>query len=62
MNERTISQDYRDTYAKIMEIRKKEIPIQVETSFDILPLVLANRRNTKSVLATHLSKLSIMIS
>jgi len=57
-----ISQDYRDTYARIMEIRKKEIPIQIETSFDIPHLVLANRRNTKTIGATHLSKLSIMVA
>ena len=62
MNERMISQDYRDTYAKIMEIRKKEIPIQIETSFDISHLVLANCRNTKKMGATHLSKLSVMIA
>lgn len=62
MNERMISQDYRDTYARIMKIRKKEIPISIETSFDIPHLVLANRRNTNNVGATHLSKLSIMIA
>ena len=45
-----------------MEIRKKEIPIRIETSFDISPLVLANRRNTKTTGATHLSKLSIMVA
>jgi len=62
VNERMISNDYRETYVKIMEIRKKEIPIQIETSFDIPHLVLANRKNTKNVGATHLSKLSIMIA
>jgi hypothetical protein len=62
VNERTISQDYKETYAKIMEIRKKEIPIQIETSFDISHLVLANRRNTKTTGATHLSKLNIMVA
>ena len=62
MNERTISQDYRDTYARIMEIREKEIPIQVESSFDIPHLVLANRKNTNAMGATHLSKLSIIVA
>ena len=62
MNERMISQDYRDIYARIMKIRKKEIPIQIETSFDIPRLVLANRRNTNAIWATHLSKLSIMVA
>ncbi|HJH30755.1 MAG TPA: hypothetical protein C5S50_00845 [Methanosarcinaceae archaeon] len=62
MNEKTISRDYRDTYAKIMEIRKKGIPIRIETSFDMPHLVLANRRNSKSMGATHLSKLSIMVA
>ena len=62
MNEKTISQDYRDTYAKIMKIREKEIPIPVETSFDVPHLVLANRRNTNAIGATHLSKLSIMVA
>ena len=62
MNEREISQDYRNTYAKIMEISKKEIPIQIETSFDIPHLVLANCRNTNTIRATHLSKLSIMVA
>lgn len=62
MNEKMISQDYRDTYAKIMKIREKEIPIPVETSFDVPHLVLANRRNTNAIGATHLSKLSIMVA
>jgi len=62
VNERTISQSYRHTYAKIMEIREKDIPIQIESSFDIPHLVLANRRNTKTIGATHLSKLSIMVA
>lgn len=62
MNERTISLDYRDTYARIMGIRKKEIPIRIESSFDIPCLVMANRRNTKALGATHLSKLSIMVA
>jgi hypothetical protein len=57
-----ISQDYRDIYARIMEIREKKIPIQIETSFDIPHLVLANRRNTNTIGATHLSKLSIMVA
>ena len=57
-----ISPDYREIYTKIMEIRKKEIPIQIETSFDIPPLVLANRKNTITTGATHLSKLSIMVA
>ena len=62
MNERTISQDYRDTYARIMEIKEKEIPIRIETSFDIPHLVLASRKNTNVIGATHLSKLSIMVA
>jgi len=62
VNEKTISQDYRDIYARIMEIRKKEIPIQIETSFDIPHLVLANRMNANAIGATHLSKLSIMFT
>lgn len=62
MNERTISQEYKHTYARIMEIRKKEIPIRIESSFDIPCLVMANRRNTKALGATHLSKLSIMVA
>jgi hypothetical protein len=62
VNERTISQDYRDTYARIMGIRKKEIPIQIESSFDIPHLVLANRGNANAMRATHLSKLSIMVA
>ncbi len=62
MNERTISQEYKHTYARIMGIRKKEIPIQIESSFDIPPLVLANRGNAKAIGATHLSKLSIMVA
>ena len=62
MNDKQISQDYRDIYARIMEIRKKEIPIPIKTSFDIPHLVLANRRNTKTIRATHLSKLSIMVA
>jgi hypothetical protein len=45
-----------------MEIRKKEIPIWIETSFDIPHLVLANRSNTKTTGTTHLSKLGIMIA
>ncbi len=45
-----------------METRKKEIPIQIETSFDIPHLVLANRKNTNAIGATHLSKLSIMVA
>lgn len=52
MNERTISPDYKNTYARIMEIREKKIPIRVETSFDIPHLVLANRRTKMG--ATHL--------
>ena len=62
MNERMISQDYSDTYARIMKIRKKEIPIPIETSFDIPHLVLSNRRNANAIWATHLSKLSIMVA
>ena len=62
MNERTISQEYKHTYARIMGIRKKEIPIQIESSFDIPHLVLANRGNAKAIGATHLSKLSIMVA
>ena len=49
MNERTISQDYRDTYARIIKIREKEIPIHVASSFDIPHLVLANRKNTNAM-------------
>ncbi|MEA1894437.1 MAG: hypothetical protein U9N36_04375 [Euryarchaeota archaeon] len=62
MKERGISQDCKNTYTRIMEIRKKEIPIRIETSFDIPHLVLANRRNTNAIGATHLSKLSIMVT
>ncbi|MCK4459892.1 MAG: hypothetical protein KAU52_09275 [Methanosarcinales archaeon] len=62
MNGRTISLEYRNIYTRIMEIRKKEIPIQIETSFDIPHLVLANRRNTKALGATYLSKLGIMVA
>ena len=62
MNERTISQDYRGTYARIIKIREKEIPIHVASSFDIPHLVLANRKNTNAMGATHLSKLSIMVT
>ena len=45
-----------------MEIREKDIPIRIESSFDILPLVLTNRMNTTAIGATHLSKLSIMVA
>jgi hypothetical protein len=45
-----------------MEIKEKEIPIRIETSFDIPHLVLANRRNTNAIGATHLSKLSVMVA
>jgi hypothetical protein len=62
VNEREISQDYKNIYARIMEIRKKDIPVRIETSFDIPHLVLANRRNTKTIGATHLSKLSIIVA
>ena len=62
MNEREISQDYKNTYTRIMEIRKKEIPIRIETSFDIPHLVLANRRNANAIGATRLSKLGIMVA
>jgi len=62
VNGRTISLEYRTIYTRIMEIRKKEIPIQIETSFDIPHLVLANRRNTKALGATYLSKLGIMVA
>ena len=62
MNERTISLEYRNIHTRILEIRKKKIPIQIETSFDIPCLVLANRRNTKALGATYLSKLSIVVA
>ncbi|HUV02610.1 MAG TPA: hypothetical protein VMW67_04090 [Desulfobacteria bacterium] len=62
MKERKISQEYKNTYARIMEIRKKEIQIPIETSFDIPHLVLANRRNTNALGATHLSKLGILVA
>jgi hypothetical protein len=62
VKEREISQEYKNTYARIMEIRKKEIQIPIETSFDIPRLVLANRRNTKALGATHLSKLGILVA
>ena len=45
-----------------MEIKKKEIPIQIETSFDIPHIVLANRRNMNAIGAIRLSKLSIMVA
>jgi len=41
VNERMISQDYKNTYARIMEIKKKEILIPIETSSDIPHLVLS---------------------
>jgi len=62
VNERTISLEYRNIHTQILEIRKKKIPIQIETSFDIPCLVLANRRNTKALGATYLSKLSIVVA
>jgi len=45
-----------------MGIREKEIPIRIESSFDIPCIVMANRRNTKALGATRLSKLSIMVA
>lgn len=62
MNEREISQDYKNTYTRIMEIREKEIPVRIETSFDIPHLILANRMNTNAIGATRLSKLGIMVA
>jgi len=34
VNERMISQDYRNTRTRIIEIRKKGIPISIKTSFN----------------------------